>query len=389
MKTLKIKVFLSIFVILNVFSLSLLFVYNYQNYREEQSRILNILNNNKIFGKRSNELMRFIDNNIYTVILNDGNIVDIISHSAVSEIDDSLESYINNINKDTSVIHIGNLYKDKYSYKISKNHMIIVDCYNSNQRLSLVLRTTLLLFIIIEIISYLISFYLSRWIIKPAVDAFESQKRFIADASHELKTPLAVIMASADSLSQDKNEEKWISNIQNESERMNNLIKNLLDLSKIESTNTVKENVDISKLVEKSTIVLESLMFEKNITLQYDINEKIYLNCNSDEIKQLVSILLDNAIKHSINNGKIIVNLYKNKNSIILEVKNKGKSIEKGEEEKIFERFYRVDESRNRNDNRYGLGLAIAKSIVEKNNGNISAHSSNGYTTFKVVFKNK
>ena len=130
-------------------------------------------------------------------------------------------------------------------------------------------------------------------------------------------------------------------------------------------------------------------MFEKNITLQYDINEKIYLNCNSDEIKQLVSILLDNAIKHSINNGKIIVNLYKNKNNIILEVKNKGKSIEKGEEEKIFERFYRVDESRNRNDNRYGLGLAIAKSIVEKNNGNISAHSSNGYTTFKVVFKNK
>ena len=389
MKTLKIKVFISIFIILNVFSLSLLFVYNYQNYREEQSRILNILNNNKIFGKRSNELMRFIDNNIYTVVLNDGNIVDIISHSAVSEIDDSLESYINNINKDTSVIHIGNLYKDKYSYKISKNRMIIVDCYNSNQRLSLVLRTTLFLFIIIEIISYLISFYLSRWIIKPAVDAFESQKRFIADASHELKTPLAVIMASADSLSQDKNEEKWISNIQNESERMNNLIKNLLDLSKIESTNTVKENIDISKLVEKSTIVLESLMFEKNITLQYDINEKIYLNCNSDEIKQLVSILLDNAIKHSINNGKIIVNLYKNKNNIILEVKNKGKSIEKGEEEKIFERFYRVDESRNRNDNRYGLGLAIAKSIVEKNNGNISAHSSNGYTTFKVVFKNK
>ena len=389
MKTLKIKVFISIFIILNVFSLSLLFVYNYQNYREEQSRILNILNNNKIFGKRSNELMRFIDNNIYTVVLNDGNIVDIISHSAVSEIDDSLESYINNINKDTSVIHIGNLYKDKYSYKISKNHMIIVDCYNSNQRLSLVLRTTLLLFIIIEIISYLISFYLSRWIIKPAVDAFESQKRFIADASHELKTPLAVIMASADSLSQDKNEEKWISNIQNESERMNNLIKSLLDLSKIESTNTVKENIDISKLVEKCTIVLESLMFEKNITLQYDINENIYLNCNSDEIKQLVSILLDNAIKHSINNGKIIVNLYKNKNNIILEVKNKGKSIEKGEEEKIFERFYRVDESRNRNDNRYGLGLAIAKSIVEKNNGNISAHSSNGYTTFKVVFKNK
>ncbi len=389
MKTLKIKVFISIFIILNVFSLSLLFIYNFQNYRDEQVRVLAILNNNRIFGKRPSESTRFIDNNIYTVFFRSDEIIDIISHSNDGNIDDDLKELVTSIDTSKNVIHVGNLYRDKYSYKVSNNYMILVDCSNSNQRLSAVYRTTILLFIIIEIISYLISFYLSRWIIKPAVDAFEAQKRFIADASHELKTPLAVIMASADSLSQDKNEEKWISNIQNESERMNNLIKSLLDLSKIESTNTVKENIDISKLVEKCTIVLESLMFEKNITLQYDINDNIYLNCNSDEIKQLVSILLDNAIKHSINNGKIIVNLYKNKNSIILEVKNKGKSIEKGEEEKIFERFYRVDESRNRNDNRYGLGLAIAKSIVEKNNGNISAHSSNGFTTFKVIFKNK
>ena len=267
--------------------------------------------------------------------------------------------------------------------------VIIVDNSKSNERLVTLLEVTLVLLAILELLIYFVSSILSKWIIKPAIDAFDAQKRFIADASHELKTPLAVIMASADALEKDKKEKKWISNIQNESERMNNLIKSLLDLSKIESTTPVTEDIDLSKLVIKSTLVLESLMFEKNIELKYDISENIIINANSEEIKQLVTILLDNAIKHSESNGKILVNLYEQKNNVVLEVKNKGKSIEKGQEEKIFERFYRVDESRNRNENRYGLGLAIAKTITNKYNGNISASSSNGYTTFKVVFKKK
>ena len=111
------------------------------------------------------------------------------------------------------------------------------------------------------------------------------------------------------------------------------------------------------------------------------------LKCNSVQIKQLIAILLDNAIKHSEENGEINVFLGKQKNDIVLSVSNKGKEIPKEIRDKIFERFYRADESRHRESNRYGLGLAIAKNIVVNHNGKISVDCVGGYTTFKVVFK--
>ena len=102
-----------------------------------------------------------------------------------------------------------------------------------------------------------------------------------------------------------------------------------------------------------------------------------------------MSILIDNAIKHCSELGKVNVMLYKNNKHIILEVKNTGLPIKKEDEEKIFERFYKVDTSRNRNSNNYGLGLAIAKNIVKRHNGEIKAHSDKGYTTFKVIWNQK
>ena len=112
-------------------------------------------------------------------------------------------------------------------------------------------------------------------------------------------------------------------------------------------------------------------------------------NCNEDRIKELLSILMDNAIKHSLPNSQITVKLSKEKNNIYLSVKNKGKEIPVSEREKIFERFYRLDKSRNRDDNRYGIGLSIAKNIVINHNGTISVNCKDGYTTFIVNFKQK
>lgn len=415
MKKLKNKVFFTILIILTSFLISILAISNYQDYKQE--KLIVTTNLNRMFnnmggiknspnnidvngGPRPNPNFEhllenkkfFMDAVVYTVMLDGNNIIGIVSHND-NQNDNNIESLALKIikNNDKSKRHIGNLYFEKYSYSYVKgSYITIIDNSNSNDRLQNSLFSSFIIFSLLEIIIVICSNLLTKWIIKPVEDSFNKQKQFIADASHELKTPLSVIMASGEALEENPKEKKWLENIQNESERMNKLISNLLYLTTVENVDNKEYEINnLSKLIEKSVLTFESLIYEKHITLDYDIKENINLKCNPEELKQLIAILLDNAIKHSVEDGNIFVNLAKVKDEIILEVKNKGDAIPKGEEEKIFERFYRIDKARNRKENRYGLGLAIAKSIVENHKGTISANSNNGYTTFKVVFKKK
>ena len=196
-------------------------------------------------------------------------------------------------------------------------------------------------------------------------------------------------MASSDELKSDKKNEKYVENIKYESERMSTLIKNLLDLSKLEN-GTLKDNYkeeNISKIIERISLTFEAIAFEQNVNIETDIEKNIMFKCSKEEIEKLISILLDNAIKHSYKKSSIIVNVNKEKNNINIEIINKGDPINPGDEEKIFERFYRADKSRNRDSNRYGLGLAIAKRIVTNHNGIIKAYSKDQKTTFKINLK--
>lgn len=407
MKKLKNKVFFTIFILLSIFLITILFIYNYQNYNQAYR---NINNNLKQFNRENFNLRRdnnppdkpnneddnrklmFMDLDAYSVKLNDNNeIVDITSHSVKNEQTDKIEKIANEIisSKKFKRTYIGNLYTNKYSYHYSINKsIIIIDNSSTNNHLTNILIFSVIIFIILEIIIFIVSRLITNWIIKPVINSFNKQKQFIADASHELKTPLAVIMASSESLENDSNN-KWINNIQNESERMNKLITSLLDLAKLDSEEVKREyqKNNLSKIIEKSVLTFESITFEKGINLDYSIDKDIYYTSNSDDIKEVMSILLDNATKHCSKDGRIEVKLKNNKNDIIITVSNTGDPIPKGEEEKIFERFYRVDKARNRKENRYGLGLSIAKKIVENHNGNISANSNNGITTFKIILK--
>ena len=196
-------------------------------------------------------------------------------------------------------------------------------------------------------------------------------------------------MANADMASDNPNDKKWIMNIKNESDRMNKLVVSLLDLLMSDNINE-KENfskINLSKCIEMSILTFESLIYENKLELEYEVDKNIYFNCNSDRIKQLFGILVDNAIKHAKSESKITIKLKNNKDNILLSVKNRGESIPRQDRERIFERFYRVDKSRNRNENRYGLGLAIAKNIVNVHNGRIYVDCTRGYTTFTVNFK--
>ena len=321
---------------------------------------------------------------------NDFNIIEIISYTKDNTnsgtIKDNAIKFINT-GKDKK---IGNLYFSKYSYLLDKNNnLIIIDNSNINHRLSSLLRFSVLIFILLEVLAGYISIMLTRWLVRPVEEAFNKQRQFVFDASHELKTPLAVIIASAEMLEKNPKEKKWLSNIKSEADRMNKLVINLLDLAKTESlpSKLKYSTVNLSKETERSILTFEGLVFEKGLEIDYDIEDNIEFSCDLDKIKELLSILLDNAIKHSYDNAKIRVNLFKEKENIILEVINNGDDIPKDKQNKIFERFYRVDEARNRNENRYGLGLAIAKNIVDIHQGKISVTSSNNYTTFKVIFK--
>lgn len=403
MKKLKFKTFIILLIILTLFIISLLVIFNYQLYQRELNDVKKDLKeietihnnyyivNDDVIIDGNNMKPMFINANVYVISFDSiHNITNITSYTdnglSNAEIIKLATNFLNTNKKSD----IGNLYTSRYAYYLTnKNNLIIMDNYIINNKLGDYFRMSLLIFILLEILIIYVSNILTKWLTKPVIESFSKQKQFIVDASHELKTPLAIITASAESLEMEPTEKKWLDNIKSESERMNKLVTDLLDLAKSENME-IKEKYNInnlSKIIEKTSLTFESLIYENKLEIEDNIDKDIMFSCNPDKIRELLGILIDNAIKHSTKNSKITVNLYKDKNNIILEIKNKGKEITKEDQEKIFDRFYRVDESRNRSDNRYGLGLSIAKNIVTSHNGKIFVNCKNGYTTFKVIFK--
>ena len=406
MKKLKIQIFLLVFMMLTVVTSSTLFAYNFQTYSQEKKSVERSLNKTMMGSFESFEFpqdnrgfpgngddfdnIRFMDSTVYTVILNSDNTPSlIINHSDSSITNDEIKEVVNKLIAQNKSYCIGNLYTNKYSYKyVEQDYITVVDNSSTNELLYNTLIITLLIFVLLEVLFVLISKNIANRIARPVEKSFNQQKQFIADASHELKTPLAVIMASADALESNPTEKKWLENIKSESDRMNKLIADLLELAKSDFVNDKSQFSvgNLSKTVEKSILTFEGVMFENGVLLSDEIEENIELNMSEAKIQQLISILLDNAVKHSETGGTVEVKLKKDKD-IVLTVTNQGEGIPEGEEEKIFERFYRADESRNRNENRYGLGLAIAKNICKSHNAKISAKSGDGKTTFTVNFK--
>ena len=398
MKRLNKKTFITIFILISSFLSIGIIIYNAQIYKRELEGVRRNLNNinkmipdNKIDDNRKPkdlDNMIIMDYEVYTVYLNDDKIDRIVSHSNNAS-DFDIKGIASNLINKSSNYYVGNLYIDNYSYNKIDNMIIVVNTKSVNSKLTKTLIISIIVFIVSELIIYLISKLITDWITRPAIESYKKQKEFIADASHELKTPLAIIMASSDEIKVNSSNQKYIDNIKYETDRMNKLITNLLDLSKLE--NGIKKelfnNENISKIVNKICLTFESVAYEKGVGIDTDIEDDINYMCIKEDIEKLISILIDNAIKHSYKDTNIKVEMYKKKKNITINVINTGDAIKKEDEIKIFERFYRVDKARNRVDNRYGLGLAIAKNIVNNHNGIIEAKSKDGKTTFKIIFK--
>ena len=241
--------------------------------------------------------------------------------------------------------------------------------------------TTLFMGIIAIILFTLVSFGLSFWLVKPVKENFERQKRFISDASHELKTPLAVISANTDVLESEIGENKWLMYIRSESQRMSELVNELLTLARLDDKSSQAlhfAETDLSQLVLQTALPFESVLFEMGKIYSVEVQPDIKAKVDESSIKHVLTILIDNAVKYSKENGEITVKLYMHSGRKIIEVYNTGDGVPKEKIGKIFERFYREDEARNRKTGGYGLGLAIAKSSAEAHGGKMSAKGEYG-----------
>lgn len=214
----------------------------------------------------------------------------------------------------------------------------------------------------------------------PLALALEKQKQFISDAGHEFKTPITVIASNADVLQSEIGENKWLSHIIVETKHMGFLTNELMSLAVIDDSEKKIEisDVNLSEIVLSAALPFESSAYEKGITIQFDVASDIICKGNENQLRQLVTILMSNAIKYGNENGKIFVSLICQKKKVFLTVYNTGEGICQDDLEKVFERFYRVDKARSRKNGGHGLGLAIARSIVERHGGSIFAESNYG-----------
>lgn len=240
-----------------------------------------------------------------------------------------------------------------------------------------VLLVSILVFLLMEGVVFLLTMILTKRAMRPMQETFERQRQFISDAGHELKTPLTIISANVDILHDEIGENKWLSYIQSQAERMRVLVGEMMNLTKLEMGDKEKDFVDfsLSEAVSGAALPFEGQAFEQEKQLELEIHEDISYHGNPDQIKQLVGIFMDNALKYSKEHGEIRVTLQQVQNKKTLKVYNTGKGIPESEKEKIFQRFYRSDASRARATGGYGLGLSIAQSIADAHKIRIQVES--------------
>lgn len=271
------------------------------------------------------------------------------------------------------------MVRDKGGYTL----VAILDNTVTQSGMNTLLRYVLIVGCAAMVVLFFISQILSKWIIRPLEENDRKQKQFVSDAGHELKTPVAVIGANSELLLREIGENEWLANIRYENERMGSLVKQLLDLSRAENAEVVKEEVDLSRIVTGEALAFESLAYDQGKMLQSEIEEGIRIMGNQIQLEQLVSILLDNAIRHSTGE-EIGISLKRKQHLAILSVTNQGEEIPKEKQEHLFDRFYRIDEARNSEDQHYGLGLSIARAIVRGHRGTIRVSCQDGSVKFEA-----
>ena len=283
-------------------------------------------------------------------------------------------------------------YCDNFRYRVSKdNYIIFLDCTEDIERLRSIMQVLLGVCVSFTIVVMLVFAPLSNKMIKPFEENSRKQKRFITDASHELKTPLAIISANAEVLEYKNGESEWSRNISYQIGYMSKLINELLVLTRLEE---LDGKISLSKLNISQTVIhisenFEEIFDKKNVAVQYDIQDSITVNANEEQIQRLVSVIVENASKYVTENGSVKIALHNGKRFVTLSVFNSSDISPDFDTEHLFDRFYRPDKSRTSTTGGHGIGLSIAKEITTLHGGNIKAEIKDGGIYFIATLSNR
>lgn len=349
-------------------------------------------------GRDENDGKAFKEERISAFVIETDADYQMVSWLSVFSTDDTfIASALSNVLADDKDNGVFKLDDSDWAYLIQNrsygNVISFVDITTQQKVLDRLILTFVVVSVVMLVFIFFISSFLTKRSIQPIKEAFDKQKQFISDASHELKTPLAVIHTNVDVLlaNTENQDTKWLNYIKAEVGRMSHLTNDLLYLTQMDSAEDhqmMKTNFDLSARIEQMLLGLEVVAFEKNIELKYNLLPEAMIYGNPEQLSQVMMILVDNAIKYTPEHGEINLTLTRSTHHTVVTLSNTGMGIATEDLPHVFDRFYRVDKVRSRDSNSYGLGLAIAKSIVEQHGGKISCESvPGGWTTFVVKLR--
>lgn len=266
------------------------------------------------------------------------------------------------------------------------NLILFLNCQRELDSYESFVKNSVLISMVVIVSVLLLIILISKRVIAPIQQSYTKQRQFITDASHELKTPLAIISSNADVLEMENGDSKWTNNIHNQVDRLTSLVNSLVVFSRMEEKDTVERTrFDLTETLKSRIEEFRELADFKKRYIITEIHDKLNYYGEQASIVQLIDILLENAIKYAPEGSDILVYLKKNRKYAILKVSNKA-DVKKGDLGKVFDRFYRLDESRNSSIKGYGIGLSMAQLIAEKHKETIRAYAPED-GTFKIEMR--
>lgn len=265
--------------------------------------------------------------------------------------------------------------------------MIVMDCFLMLQAADNMLRITVIIFFVCALIVFLLLLFLSGRAIRPFAENLERQRQFVTDASHELKTPLSILSADLDLLSDACGESRWLGSARTQIARLDKLIRNLVELARTEETirEGASEVFSLSDIALASAEAFAPLAEAEGNTLAAEVAAGVELRGVQDDLFRLFSILLDNAVKYCDAGGTIRLSVSQRGRTVRLSVSNPCAGLNPAQLPRYFDRFYRADSSRSRTTGGYGIGLSTARAIVVRHRGRLTNHYANGIITFTAL----